>query len=202
MSESFGEKFVPNLYVDHKFNIDAAKILPGEFYVTGRNMVIVTVLGSCVSACIRDPQKKIGGMNHFMLPESGSDPHNPYGLSARYGTYAMEILINQLIKLGARRACLEAKVFGGGKIMQSVNSAGIGERNAKFVLQYLETERIRLVAQDLLDTYPRKVYYFPDSGRVLIKRLRTLHNDTIMTRESEYAHRIRTFKLEGEVDIF
>ncbi len=202
MSESFEEALAPNLYFDRNFNIDAAKILPGEYYVTGRDMVLVTVLGSCVSACIRDPQKRIGGMNHFMLPESNSDPHNPYSLSARYGTYAMEILINQLIKLGARRAYLEAKVFGGGKVMQSMTSANVGERNAEFVLDYLETERIRLAAQDLLDIYPRKVYYFPDSGRALVKRLRTVHNETIVNRESEYAVRIRKSKVEGDIDLF
>ena len=110
---SFEELLAPNLYFDSEHGIDAAKILPGEYYVTSRDMVLVTVLGSCVCVCIRDTMSGIGGMNHFMLPDSGRDQNNPLGNSARYGTYAMEILINQLLKLGAKRSNLEAKVFGG-----------------------------------------------------------------------------------------
>ena len=113
---AFEEVLAPNLYFDRYFNVEAAKILPGEYFVTGRDMVLVTVLGSCVAACIRDRISGIGGMNHFMLPDSGGDRSNPLvGASMRYGSYAMEILINQLIKLGASRASLEAKVFGGGR---------------------------------------------------------------------------------------
>jgi chemotaxis protein CheD len=101
------EVLAPNHYFDRSFQTEAAKILPGEYYVTGRDMLLVTVLGSCVSACIRDPKTGIGGMNHFMLPEG--DPHNPLSESARYGGYAMEVLLNQLIKLGASRNRLEAR---------------------------------------------------------------------------------------------
>ncbi len=202
MAQSFEEALAPNLYFDRNFNLDAAKILPGEYYVTGRDMVLVTVLGSCVAACIRDPERKVGGMNHFMLPDSNGDPHNPYSASARYGTYAMEILVNQLIKLGARKSSLEAKVFGGGRVMKAMSLTNVGERNAEFVLDYLRVEGIRLVAQDLLDVFPRKVYYFPDSGRALIRRLRTVNNDTIMVREKEYSKRLAKSSVEGDVDLF
>ena len=182
--------------------MQAAKILPGEYYTTGRDMLLVTVLGSCVAACIRDRVSGIGGMNHFMLPDSGQDQSNPLSASARYGVYAMEILLNQLLKMGARRENLEAKVFGGGNVLRGFIVANVGERNSKFVLDFLETENIKLVAQDLMDIYPRKVYFFPKTGRVLVKKLRNVHNDTIIEREKEYSTRLQYSKVEGEVELF
>jgi len=204
MSESRGyeEVIAPNTYFDRTLDIDAAKILPGEYYATGREMVLVTVLGSCVAACIRDRVTGIGGMNHFMLPDSGSDQGNPLSASARYGTYAMEMLLNQLMKLGAKRANLEAKVFGGGNVLRGFKVANVGERNSRFALDYLNTEKISVVAQDLLDIYPRKVYFFPQTGRVLVKKLRSVHNDTIVERESEYSARLRSAAVEGDVELF
>lgn len=200
---AFEEVLAPNLYFDRYFNVEAAKILPGEYFVTGRDMVLVTVLGSCVAACIRDRISGIGGMNHFMLPDSGGDRSNPLvGASMRYGSYAMEILINQLIKLGASRAKLEAKVFGGGQVLRSFSAGNVGERNAAFVLDYLRTENIRIVAQDLLDIYPRKVYFFPQNGKVMIKKLRNEHNNTIVEREQEYVARITSADVAGETELF
>jgi chemotaxis protein CheD len=194
------EVLAPNHYFDRAFQTEAAKILPGEYYVTGRDMLLVTVLGSCVSACMRDPKTGIGGMNHFMLPEG--DPHNPLSESARYGGYAMEVLLNQLIKMGASRSRLEAKVFGGGAVMRGFTLHNVGERNSDFVLEYLEAERIRVVAQDLRDIYPRKVYYFPNSGRVLVKKLKQVHNNTIVQREEEYGSRLKKSEVSGEVELF
>ncbi len=165
-------------------------------------MVLVTVLGSCVAACIRDYHSGIGGMNHFMLPDSAADDNSPMGTSARYGTYAMEILINQLLKLGARRINLEAKVFGGGNVLKGLTVANVGQRNADFVMEYLATEKIRVVAQDLVDIYPRKVYYFPSSGKVMVKKLRTLHNNTVFAREKDYSSRLKKSKVEGDVELF
>lgn len=193
---------VPNIYYDRQFNTQAAKILPGEYYVTQRDMMIVTVLGSCVSACIRDRDTGIGGMNHFMLPHSDADPNNPLSTSTRYGTYAMEMLINHLLKLGARRAFLEAKLFGGGNVMQGFTVHKVGTRNAEFALSYLETEQIAVVSQDLLDIHPRKVYFFPKTGRVLVKKLRNLHNETISERELQYQQRIAAEKASGDVELF
>jgi len=203
MSEpSFAETLAPNLYFDRHFDMQAAKILPGEYYVTTRDMLIVTVLGSCVSACVRDRQTGVGGMNHFMLPDSDNDPSNPLSTSTRYGTYAMEMLINHLMKLGARRQNLEAKVFGGGNVLKGFATTNVGARNADFVLSYLETENIPLVARDLLDIHPRKVYFFPKSGRVLVKKLRTMHNTTVFDREREYVSRIVQAPVAGEVELF
>jgi chemotaxis protein CheD len=198
----FEEILSPHLYFDREHNIEAAKILPGEYFATGREMVLVTVLGSCVCACIRDRVSGIGGMNHFMLPDSGQDRGNPLGESARYGVYAMEILINQLLKMGAKRANLEAKVFGGGSVLRGFTTNNVGERNAEFVMEFLKTEKIPVLAQDLLDVYPRKVYYFPSTGLVRVKKLRQVHNDTIIDRESEYKTRLQYSKLEGDVELF
>jgi chemotaxis protein CheD len=200
-NHGYEEALAPNLYFDRQHNSEAAKILPGEFYVTARDMLLVTVLGSCVCACIRDKVSGIGGMNHFMLPDSGLD-QNPLSESARYGTYAMEILINQLIKMGANRNNFEAKVFGGGAVLRGFTVANIGQRNAEFVHKFLKMERIPVVAEDLLDIYPRKVYFFPNNGLVRVKKLKKVNNDTIISRESEYVTRLHYAKMEGDVELF
>jgi chemotaxis protein CheD len=176
----------PVIYRDRHFDIDAAKIGPGEYYITQRDMVIVTVLGSCVSACMRDPVAKVGGMNHFMLPDR--DAEGPLSASARYGAYAMEVLINQLFALGAKRERLEAKLFGAARVLPGMSD--IGERNAKFALDYLRRESIRVLAEDLGHDEPCKIYFFAQTGRVLLKRLKTLRNDTIVQRERDYARRL------------
>jgi chemotaxis protein CheD len=201
MTAADEEILAPNKYHDRIFDREAVKLLPGEYYATGRDMLLVTVLGSCVAACIRDPQTGVGGMNHFLLPEGG-DPHDPLSTSARYGTYAMEVLINQLVKLGANRARLEAKVFGGAAVLRGFTTVNVGEANSDFVLDYLREERIRVVAQDLRGLYPRKVYFFPQSGRVLVKKLKGVHNDTILAREREYERRLSQAPIAGEVELF
>ena len=195
------EQFATNLYYDRTFDCEAAKILPGEYYFTNKDMLIVTVLGSCVSACIRDRTTGLGGMNHFMLPDGGGDG-SPVSASARYGTYAMEILINDLLKAGARRENMEAKVFGGGAVLKGFTAINVGERNAAFVLSFLRTEKIRVVAEDLNDVHPRKVYFFPRSGKVLVKKLMQTHNDTLAKREIEYASRLKKAPVGGEIDLF
>ncbi|MBC3933526.1 MULTISPECIES: chemoreceptor glutamine deamidase CheD [Undibacterium] len=196
------EHFATNVYYDRTFDCDAAKILPGEFYFTNKDMLIVTVLGSCVSACIRDRVSGVGGMNHFMLPDTGGDADNPVSASMRYGTYAMEVLINELLKAGAKRENMEAKVFGGGNVLRGFTAINVGERNAKFVLDYLRAERMRVIAEDLNDIYPRKVYFFPRTGKVLVKKLKVEHNDTLRKREQDYASRLKTTSVGGEVDLF
>jgi len=191
-----------NVYYDRTFDTQAAKILPGEYYYTAKDMLIVTVLGSCVSACIRDRVSGLGGMNHFMLPDGGADNNSPVSASARYGTFAMEILINSLLKSGARRENLEAKVFGGGAVLKGFTAMNVGERNAAFVLTFLKNERIRIIAEDLNDIYPRKVYFFPRTGKVLVKKLMQTHNDTLAKREIEYASRLKVQPVAGEIELF
>lgn len=203
MSQGHEEHYAANVYYDRTFDCEAAKILPGEYYCTGRDMLIVTVLGSCVSACIRDRVSGIGGMNHFMLPDSGAaDSNSPISASMRYGTYAMEVLINQLLKAGARRENLEAKVFGGGNVLRGFTTINVGERNAQFVRSYLRAENMRVTAEDLNDIYPRKVYFFPRTGKVLVKKLKQTHNDTLAQREQAYASRLTTSAVSGDVELF
>lgn len=201
MNQGIEEQFANNVYYDRTFDRDAAKILPGEYYVTCKDMLIVTVLGSCVAACIRDRVTGVGGMNHFMLP-SGGDLDSPVSASMRYGTYAMEVLINELLKSGARRENLEAKVFGGGNVLAGFTSINVGERNAQFVREYLRAEGIRLVAEDLNDIHPRKVYFFPRTGKVLVKKLRQLNNNTLVNREQDYANRLESNRVGGAVELF
>jgi chemotaxis protein CheD len=202
MANEAREHFANNLYYDRTFDCDAAKILPGEFFCTFKDMLIVTVLGSCVSACIRDRVSGVGGMNHFMLPDGGDGSNPLISASARYGTYAMELLINELLKSGARRENLEAKVFGGGNVLRGLTALNVGERNAAFVRAYLKAEGIRVLAEDLNDIFPRKVYFFPRTGRVLVKKLRELNNNTLVNREQDYASRLAGKEIGGEVDLF
>ncbi|MBX3617001.1 chemoreceptor glutamine deamidase CheD [Nitrosomonas sp.] len=202
MSMIVDEQLATNFYFDKNFNSQAVKLLPGEYYVTDKDIMLVTVLGSCVAACIRDCYSGIGGMNHFMLPDGGGDAGSPLNASARYGTYAMEILINQLLKLGARRSNLEAKVFGGGNVLDGLTVANVGQRNADFVLRFLQTEKIRIVAQDLVDIFPRKVYFFPKNSRVMVKKLRNVRNTTISLRESDYRQRLHRVDSGGDVELF
>jgi chemotaxis protein CheD len=191
-----------NLYFDRSFDTQAAKLLPGEYYVTGEDMMLVTVLGSCVSACIRDPQTRVGGMNHFMLPDAGRGGDGLVGESARYGTYAMEVLINTILKQGARRASLEAKVFGGGNVLDGLTVANVGPRNAAFVREFLRIEQIPIRAQDLEDVYPRKLHFFPRTGRVMLKKLKSMHNRTLVEREHAYRQRLVQAPASGDVELF
>ena len=202
MNPAIEEQLATNLYYDRSFECEAAKILPGEYYYTKKPMLIVTVLGSCVAACIRDRVSGIGGMNHFMLPDGSGDPNNPASTSMRYGAYAMEMLINQILKAGGKRENLEAKGFGGGKVLQGFTHMNVGERNAAFVRTFLRNENIRVLAEDLNDIYPRKVYFFPETGRVLVKKLKKLNNYTLVKREQDYASRLQVNEVGGDVDLF
>ncbi|MDP1657600.1 chemoreceptor glutamine deamidase CheD [Hydrogenophaga sp.] len=185
-------------YADHHFQYDAVKVLPGEYFVSSEDLVIMTVLGSCIAACIWDNKMRIGGMNHFMLPDGdGADG------SGRYGSYAMELLINEMIKLGARRETMQAKVFGGGAVMAGFTTMNVGERNTKFVLDYLATERIPVVSQDVLDIHPRKVCFFPVTGKVLVKRLAHSHPESLVVEERRgNAALVAKSTAGGSVDLF
>jgi chemotaxis protein CheD len=184
-------------YHDHHFKVDSVKVLPGEYYVSQDDLMVVTVLGSCIAACIWDPKIRVGGMNHFMLPEGGGDT------SGRYGSYAMELLINEMIKLGARRETMQAKVFGGGQVMHSFTTMNVGERNTQFVLEYLQTERIAIISKDVLDIHPRKVCYFPATGKAMVKRLAHSHPETLETQERKAsATLLAKSSAGGSVDLF
>ncbi len=189
----------PKLYHDRSFDIKAIKLLPGDYYASSDNIMIVTVLGSCVAACIRDKHTGIGGMNHFMLPEGASGQGVWGSSSARYGAYAMEMLINHVLKLGAKRNQLEAKLFGGGAVVKHLKSSNVGEKNAKFSLDYLETEGIPVVSSDLLDIYPRRVYFFPQTGKVLVKKMYGVHNNEVILQEQGYSSSLKAKNVSGDI---
>lgn len=189
-----------HVYFDRHFRCMAARVLPGEFYFTTSDMALLTVLGSCVSACIRDRVSGIGGMNHFMLP-SGGDADGPASASMRYGAMAMEILINQLLKSGAVRGNLEAKVFGGGRVLSGMQAINVGERNAQFVRDYLRAEQIAIVAHDLNDVHPRKVAYFPRTGRALVKKLESTDRQLVQV-EKQYSSTLQARPVAGEIELF
>jgi chemotaxis protein CheD len=177
------------------------KVFPGEYYVTAKaDETLVTVLGSCVSACIRDPATGVGGMNHFMLPQgqSGSWGNDPK--STRFGNFAMEKLINELLKAGCSRERMEIKVFGGGNVIDS--SSRVGSQNASFVLRYLEAEGLRCNAQDLGGQYPRRIHYSPATGRVVRRLLGAGETHNIGREESEYARRLSAGTTAGEIELF
>ncbi|GAA6121338.1 chemoreceptor glutamine deamidase CheD [Acidovorax sp. FG27] len=165
-------------FLDHHFQHNAVKVLPGEYFVADESMVIMTVLGSCIAACLWDSRARVGGMNHFMLPDGDSND-----VSGRYGSYAMELLINEMLKRGARRETMQAKIFGGAQVMHNFTTMNVGERNTQFVLSYLQTERIPVVSEDVLDIYPRKVVFFPVTGKVMVKRLAHAHPDASVEQE-------------------
>jgi chemotaxis protein CheD len=177
------------------------KVLPGEFFVTKRpDEVLVTVLGSCVAACIRDPIASVGGMNHFMLPHHKSGNWGDELQSTRFGNFAMEKLINELIKAGGSRERLEIKVFGGGNVTDTSNA--VGTDNSEFVLRYLDAEHLRCAAQDLGGTLPRRIEYYPMTGRV-VRRLLGLHDKVTVDREeSDYQRRLRKQEPAGEIQLF
>jgi len=194
-----------NRYWDAGFGKYVAKILPGQYYVTHHRELIATVLGSCVSACIRDNVIGIGGMNHFMLPikkKHGSDAWKDSYVNeaTRYGNFAMEHLINDILKNGGRRKNLELKVFGGGKMIQAMTDIGLS--NINFIHEYISTEELNCIAEDLGDIYPRKILFDPKTGKVKMKKLRNMHNRTIVERENIYMHELEEKPKEGSIDLF
>lgn len=183
-------------FYDTHFKSEAVKVLPGEYYVDNQDLLILTTLGSCIAACLWDRNARVGGMNHFMLPEGVGD-------SGRYGSYAMELLINEMLKRGASRSGMEAKVFGGGQVVSGMTTMNVGERNTSFVLEYLKTERIPVVSKDVLDIYPRKVCFLPASGKAMVKRLAAASTDALVAQDRVAVERaIKSSSSGGSVDLF
>ena len=183
-------------FYDAHFKNDAVKILPGEYFVFNEDLLIMTTLGSCIAACLWDRNAKVGGMNHFMLPEGNGD-------SGRYGSYAMELLINEMMKHGAQRMTMEAKVFGGGQVISGMSTMNVGERNTNFVVDYLKTERIPIMSKDVLDVYPRKVCFLPASGKAMVKRLASTNPEALAAQDRIAAQRaVPAATGGGSVDLF
>ncbi len=163
-----------------------AKLLPGDYYVTCHDEVIFTVLGSCISACVRDRKLGIGGMNHFMLPRDRSGGDSPWGdcsnsSATRYGNVAMDRLVHDVLQLGGRREDLEFKVIGGGNVLDMAFE--VGSQNVQFVRDYLRRQGFAAAAEDLGDHFARKLYYSPRSGKARVKRLTATVNRVVFERE-------------------
>lgn len=190
---------------DSEHSIFTARLLPGEYYVTRHSEMISTVLGSCVSACIRDARLGYGGMNHFMLPLDGSQGQSVWGSAAsaatRYGNVAMERLINDILKLGGRRENLEIKLVGGGRVLADMTT-DIGARNIDFVRDYVAAEGFKVLGEDLGDVFPRKVVYFPQTGRIRVRKLTAGRDESLAARERQYLQQLDTNPVENEVELF
>lgn len=194
-SSSFG-----NIHFDANSGYQVVKLFSGDYHISLKpGEMLATILGSCVSACIRDPQLGIGGMNHFLLPGEGSC-HSTNGEATRYGTFAMESLINGILKAGGRKDRLEVKVFGGGNVIN--NSARIGSKNAAFIRTYLKDEGLRIVSEDLEGDLPRRIHYFPETGQVLMRKLRRKEDLVVIEEEAKYKKSLSASPVEGEIDLF
>lgn len=184
-------------YYDQNMELTVVKLITGDCYWTseGREM-LVTILGSCISVCLTDPLLKFGGMNHILLPGEGSGTDS----STRFGAYAMEELINGLIKLGADKSRLKAKIFGGGNVIN--NSTMIGGRNVEFVKKYLEEEKIEVISEDVGGSNARRLHYFPDTGKAMVRKLRRKEDFVIVEKEKEYQSKIIKKEEAPDVELF
>ena len=187
----------PTAHFDHKIGARVHTVLPGgHLVITEPGTAVGTLLGSCVAACLRDARLGIGGLNHFLLP--GDD----CSTSARYGVYAMEVLINEILRHGGARRDLEAKVFGGGDMIATTSAASIGTQNAAFVRRYLSGEGVRIAAEDLGGVRARRVFFFPDTGRARVQYLDATESRDALAGESRYASRLRARPPSGGVELF
>lgn len=191
-------ELAPGSYFDTALQTQAIRLAPADYVSTDQALALVTLLGSCVAACLYDPSLGLGGMNHFMLP-GGADSN---AVCARYGAHAMELLINDLLKRGARRQRLQAKVFGGGNVLSGFHSDPIGTRNAGFVVEYLSAENIPVIARDLGGIHARKVGFFPQSGRTLVRRLPATRDDAVVAAERALYGRLARAPAAGSVELF
>jgi chemotaxis protein CheD len=194
-----------NRYWDSSHGHYSAKILPGQYYVSGNDELIATVLGSCISVCAYDKVAGVGGMNHFMLPLFNDSHSKSWGKTVissetRYGNYAMEHMLNDIIKHGGVKSRLELKVIGGGRVMDKMTDVGL--RNISFIYDYVANERLNLVSEDVGDKYPRKVLFHIKSGKVKVRKLKREKNTTLMERDKKYFEVLEKLEVGGSVDLF
>ncbi len=181
-----------------------ARLKPGEYYVSLEDEILTTTLGSCIAACIHDRRLRIGGMNHFMLPQyvEGSQGHwdvTDPSEANRYGNFAMENLINGILSQGGRRQDLEVKLFGAGRVLRL--DLDVSDRNAAFAMAYIENEGLNLVASDLGGDLPLTVRYLPRTGQAFVKRLAE-QVKKVSHSERRYLHEIQTRPVGGELEFF
>jgi len=187
-------------YYDTKFGTMVHKINEGGFCVLSRSdHLIMTTLGSCISVCMYDPVIKIGGMNHFLLPEErNAEKKNSF--SMRYGNNAMEILLNEILKRGGQKARLVLKAFGAGNVLSM--KADIGVKNQIFLKQYIIDEGMKLETCDLGGNFPRRVAFYPATGKVLVKLLRRASDRKIGMEEETFRKKIGKQHISGDIELF
>ena len=191
----------PHRYFDPKFKRMSIKVQPGTHYVTDKTTeMITTTLGSCIAVCIRDTASGIGGMNHFMLPESETGKWGGANASMRYGNHAMEVLLNDLLKMGAARNRLEFKVFGGAHVINSSNA--VGDKNISFIERFLKNEHMVVAAQHVGGDRGRRIAYFPDTGRVKMKLLEKAELASVAREEQLLKTQLDKVQVEGSVELF
>ena len=193
-------------YYDEQRQMSVARLLPGQFYVSTQGEMISTTLGSCVSACVYEAELGIGGMNHFMLPvdrrilERKPEREHLHNAS-RYGDFAMEELVNAILKQGGKRKHLEVKIFGGGKVVSQIQSTDIGRMNIEFIKEYLQFEGLRLLAEDTGDVFPRKVHYYTATGKVKVHKMQRDLSARYQSREDAYYQRLLTTPTDDSDDL-
>lgn len=186
-------------YFDHNSEKVVVKLMSGDCYATAdRNEMIVTILGSCIAACVRDPITNVGGMNHFLLP--GDFESSALNESARYGTFAMEKLINQILNLGGKKDRLEIKIFGGANVIE--NSSMIGQKNVNFIKNFLKADGFTIASEHVGGTAPRRIHYYPDSGKVMMRLLKRKEDMKVVQKEEVFRSSLRKNPLEGEIELF
>jgi len=188
-------------FFDNSLQANVVKISPGDYYITDQKEIITTVLGSCISACVRDKRMKIGGMNHFMIPvKCAHTSHPEQDMDTRYGTYAMEHLINDIYKHGGSRRNLEIKLFGAGNVL--VGNGDVGVKNIKFIYDFMRIEGYKITSEDLGGDFPRRINYCPMTGKVMMKRLVSANLVDIQLQERKLQNQVESTPVVGEIDLF
>ncbi|PZN98651.1 MAG: chemoreceptor glutamine deamidase CheD [Hyphomicrobiales bacterium] len=188
-------------YFDPRFEATIITVAPGEHEITSaKDEIVATVLGSCVSVCLRDSHTGVGGLNHFLLPKNNGSTDTSAG--ERYGDTAMEVLINGLLKRGAKRANFEAKVFGGARVLSGATMLAIGDGNIAFVTEFLNREGIQTVSKDVGGTRSRRIHYQPSTGRAWVQHVQSSQKSTEHEQEVAYLNRLKTQPVAGEVEIW
>jgi chemotaxis protein CheD len=188
-------------YFDPRFEATIITVAPGEHEITAaKDEIVATVLGSCISVCMRDPQAGVGGLNHFLLPKNNGG--NDTSAGERYGDTAMEVLINGLIKRGGKRGQFEAKVFGGARVLSGATMLAIGDGNIAFVLDFLNREGIPIVSKDVGGTRSRRIHYQPATGRAWVQHVQSSARSTEHEQEVAYLNRLKTQPVAGDIEIF
>ncbi|MGC8492873.1 MAG: chemotaxis protein CheD [Syntrophobacteraceae bacterium] len=174
----------------------------GEYHASKKPAVIGTLLGSCIAVCLIDPVESIGGMNHILLP--GKAGIGCYDDVSRYAVNSMELLINNIMRLGGKRNLLQAKVFGGANVVPCISEEnGMGRKNAEFVLQFLELEGIPVLSHDLGGVNARRIYFRTDTGEVLLRRIPSARQQAVRAGELEMQERLRKeVDKAGEITLF